>query len=198
MAGFSGSDNWWREDSRFERSNAHLNEVLEQHYPTMVDALSRRRDLTEDDVLDIASRAVERLINEYTRGKNWDVDDFSAVAKGLAHYTRLEQQAERRNRKHVSLDEMVASDDGTDGTRLKYEAVDPATPVDERVGDALFTTEMLKTSALSELERKVLYLRFMLDLTPAEAGDALGMTANAVSQRTFTALARLRDLNGGI
>ncbi len=198
MTGFSGSDEWWREGSRFERSTAHLNEVLEEHYPTMLDALSRRRDLTEDDVLDIASKSVQRLINEYGRGKAWNVEDFSAVAKSLAHYTRLEHQAERKRWKHVSLDERASSGDDSDGSRAKYEPVDPAAPLADRVCNSLFATELLEAPELSELERRVLRLRFVLDLTPSETGEVLGLTANAVSQRTFTALARLRDLKGGM
>lgn len=177
---------WWTEGSSVPRSDVHLRSMLEDIWATINDTLGRSAGADRDE---IASLALQRIMDEYESGKTYAVAEFIAVIRMITRYTRLGYQGNIAGSAMVPLDSTGTDDDSPS---LGEMLADPAVRVADKVEIRVTSAQILASDAITDLERRILKMRYVLDMSPKEIAVKLHMEPNAVHQRTFQATRKLR------
>jgi RNA polymerase sigma factor (sigma-70 family) len=185
---------WWRPDWPGPRSAEHLSAVLADLYPRALDRLRRNRRLHEGEAYEIASRIVQRLIDEYERGKTYRVHPHIVVGNYCMYLTK-EYLAEQQYTRCDSLDATRPDPDSGESTPLIAEPVDPSRAIDDQVADEHFVQKMLAHEAMTPKDVEVLDMRYLQGMDIGDMAKLLGIERNAVDQRIHRALKRARDLS---
>jgi RNA polymerase sigma-B factor len=112
-----------------------------------------------------------------------------------ARLNRAPTRAELAREVGVSTEDLAGLESSTAG------AADQAAPVDEGAGELDASESRLLLAgafqSLDDTDRRILYLRFVRELSRREVADELGVSQSALSRRTNAALAKVRaELEG--
>ncbi len=186
---------WWQEGNTVTRSDDHLVTVLTDIYPIIVDALSTKRSLSDEDVAAIASEVVDRVCAEYKRGKTYRAASFTAVVKATTGFLTKAHQAAKRYSRDASLDELMAARANEDNPKVAFQPVANDRPTDDLVVDQMYVEWMLSHPSLTESEHEVISLRYLEGMGISDIAEYCGTLPNAIHQRIFRAINRLRSID---
>ena len=186
---------WWMDGWSGARSAENLAEVLAVLYPIAVNQLLTNRRLHTGEAYEVASRIIQRLMDEYARGKTYTVPP-QVVVRNYCKYMAKGYLAEREYSRYDSLD-APAPIDGEGNEVARPAPVDRSVRIEDTVVAAEYVYSLLDDPSIPQGELVVIEMRYLQGMDIADIAETLGIKRNAVDQRLHRALRRLRDLSLG-
>ena len=159
-------------------------EQLLAEYVDVIRAIAKTRGLHEGEVLEVVSIVLERMDREIRKGRDFSRTSFYGSVRQKVHWEAGGLLAARDGK---PWEQLTDPDDMAD---WGWVVSDDHYPSDE-ISDNLALKEAL--ADLTDLERDVIFLNVIEGLSVSETATALGITSNAVSQRKFHALKKMRE-----
>ena len=153
-------------------------------YAEVIRTIAKTRGLREGEVLEVISIVLERMDREIRKGRDFSRTSFYGSVRQKVLWESAGLRAARDGKPGEQLT------DPEDMADWGWVVSDDYYPSDE-ISD---NDELRKAlAALTDLERDVIFLTVIEGLSVSESATALGITSNAVSQRKFHALKKLRE-----
>ena len=153
-------------------------------YVDVIRAIAKTRGLHEGEVLEVISIVLERMDREIRKGRDFSRTSFYGSVRQKVHWEAGGLLAARDGK---PWEQLTDPDDMAD---WGWVVSDDHYPSDE-ISDNDELREALE--GLTGLEREVVFMTVVMGYTVSEVADILRKKGDAVSQRKFQALKKMRE-----
>ena len=160
-----------------------IDQILSE-YVEVIRTIAKTRGLHEGEVLEVTSIVLERMDREIRKGRDFSRTSFYGSVRQKVHWEAGGLLAARDGK---PWEQLTDPDDMAD---WGWVVSDDHYPSDE-INDNDELREAL--AGLTDLEREVIVLIVVMGYTVSEVADILRKKGDAVSQRKFHALKKLRE-----
>ncbi len=157
---------------------------LLSEYVEVIRTIAKTRGLHEGEVLEVTSIVLERMDREIRKGRDFSRTSFYGSVRQKVHWEAGGILAARDGK---PWEQLTDPDDMAD---WGWVVSDDHYPSDE-INDSDELREAL--ADLTDLEREVVFMTVVMGYTVSEVADILRKKGDAVSQRKFHALKKLRE-----
>ena len=160
-----------------------IDQILSE-YVEVIRTIAKTRGLHEGEVLEVTSIVLERMDREIRKGRDFSRTSFYGSVRQKVHWEAGGILAARDGK---PWEQLTDPDDMAD---WGWVVSDDHYPSDE-INDNDELREALV--GLTDLEREVVFMTVVMGYTVSEVADILHKKGDAVSQRKFHALKKLRE-----
>ena len=160
-----------------------IDQILSE-YVEVIRTIAKTRGLHEGEVLEVISIVLERMDREIRKGRDFSRTSFYGSVRQKVHWEAGGLLAARDGK---PWEQLTDPDDMAD---WGWVVSDDHYPSDE-ISDNDELREALV--GLTDLEREVVFMTVVMGYTVSEVADILHKKGDAVSQRKFHALKKLRE-----
>ena len=160
-----------------------IDQILSE-YVEVIRTIAKTRGLHEGEVLEVTSIVLERMDREIRKGRDFSRTSFYGSVRQKVHWEAGGILAARDGK---PWEQLTDPDDMAD---WGWVVSDDHYPSDE-INDNDELREAL--AGLTDLEREVVFMTVVMGYTVSEVADILHKKGDAVSQRKFHALKKLRE-----